>query len=85
MCNESSLLSAEEPSSFSLAAKQEVWRNAMKEEISAILINNTWIVVKPNKDISPIGVKWVFWVKKDNMGKVVRHKERLEVKGYAKK
>ena len=57
----------------------------MKEEISAILRNNTWIVVKPMKDISPIGVKWVFQVKKDNMGKVVRHKERLVEKGYAKK
>ena len=80
MCCESSLLLAEEPSSYSLAEKQEVWRDAMKEEISAIRRNNTWIVVKARKDISPIGVKWVFRVKKDNMGKVVRHKERLVVK-----
>ena len=56
-----------------------------KEEISAILRNNTWTVVKPNKDIRQIGVKWVFWVKKDSTGKVVRYKERLVVKGYAQK
>ena len=74
LCSEFSLLLAEEPSSFSLAAKQEVWRDAMKEEISAILKNKTWIVVKP------IGVKWVFRVKKDNIGKVVRYKGRLVVK-----
>ena len=85
ICFESSLFSAEEPSSYSLAAKQEVWRNAIKDEISAILRNNTWTVVKPNKEISPIGVKWVFQAKKDNMGKVVRHKARLVVKGYAQK
>ena len=65
--NEFSLLLAEEPSSFSLAAKQEVWRSAMKEEISAILRNNTWTMVKLNKDIRPIGVKWLFRVKKDSM------------------
>ena len=85
LCSEFSLLLAKEPSSFSLAAKQEVWRSAMKEEISAILRNNTWTMVKPNKDIRPIGVKWVFRVKKDSMGKVVRYKIRLVVKGYAQK
>ena len=57
----------------------------MKEEILAILRNNTWTMVKPNKDIRPIGVKWVFRVKKDSMGKMVRYKTRLVVKGYAQK
>ena len=60
MCNESCLFSAEEPSTYSLAMKQKVWRDAMQEEISAILKNKTWTVVKPRKDVKPIGVKWVF-------------------------
>ena len=85
LCSESSLLFAKEPSSYSLAAKQDVWRSAMKEEISAILRNNTWTMVKPRKDIRPIGVKWVFRVKKDSMGKMVRYKSRLVVKGYSQK
>ena len=41
------LLFPEEPSSYSSAVKQKVWREAMKEEISAILKNKTWTVVKP--------------------------------------
>ena len=85
LCSEFSLLFAEEPSSYSLAEKQEVLRDAMKEEISTILRNNTWTAVKPRKDIRPIGVKWVFRVKKDSMGKVVRYKARLVVKGYSQK
>ena len=85
LCSEFSLLLAEAPYSFSLAAKQEVWRSAMKEEISAVPRNNTWTMVKPNKDIRPIGVKWVFRVKKDNIGKVVRSKARLVVQGYSQK
>ena len=57
----------------------------MKEEISAILKNKTWIVVKPQGDIKPIGVKWVFRVKKEKEGKIMRYKARLVVKGYAQK
>ena len=37
------------------------------------------------KNVQPFGVKWVVWVKKDNMGKIVRHKTRLVVKGCAQK
>ena len=56
LCCESCLLFNEEPSSYS-AAKQKKWREAMKEEISAILKDNTWTVVKPQGDIKPIGLK----------------------------
>ena len=47
LCSEFSFLLTEEPSSYSSAVKQEVWREAMEEEISAILKNKTWTVVKP--------------------------------------
>ena len=85
LCSELCLLFVEEPSSYSLAEKQEVWRDTMKEEISAILKNKTWIVVKPQRDIKPIGVKWVFRVKKDIKEKILRYKARLVVKGYGQK
>ena len=85
LCNETCLLFNEEPSSYSLAAKQKEWREAMKEEISAILKNKTWTLVKPHGDIKPIGVKWVFRVKKDSKGRILRYKARLVVKGYAQK
>ena len=42
-------------------------------------------MVKPRKDVNPIVVKLVFQVKKDNMGKTVRHKASLVVKGYVQK
>ena len=57
----------------------------MKEEISAILKNKTWTVVKPLGVIKPIGVKWVFWVKKDSEGRILRYKARLVDKGYAQR
>ena len=85
LCSEFSLLLTEEPSSYSSAVKQEVWKKAMEEEISAILKNKTWIVVKPQGKVKPIGVKWVFRVKKDSEGRILRHKARLVVKGYAQR
>ena len=85
VCSEFSLLLTEEPSSYSSAVKQEVWKEAMEEEISAIFKNKTWTVVKPHGNIKPIGVKWVFRVKKDSEGRILRHKARLVVKGYAQR
>ena len=82
LCSEFCLLFPKEPSSYSLAVRQGVWREAMKEEISAILNNKTWTVVKPQGNIKPIGVRWVFHVKKDSKGRILRHKARLVVKGY---
>ena len=73
-CSETCLIFNEEPSSYSLATKQKEWREAMKEEISAILKNETWTVVKPLRDIKPIRVKWVFQVKKDSKGRILRYK-----------
>ena len=74
LCSEFCLLFPEEPSSYSSALKQEVWREVMKEEISAILKNKTWTVVKPQGNIKTIGVRWVFRVKKDSKGRILRHK-----------
>ena len=42
-------------------------------------------MVKPQGNIKPIGVKWVFRVKKDSEGRILRHKAILVVKGYAQK
>ena len=71
----------EEPCSYAEAAKEEVWRSAMAEEISAIERNKTWCLVKAPPGIKPIGVKWVFRSKKDQTRTVVKHKARLVAKG----
>ena len=74
------LLSMEEPCSYAEAVKEEVWRSAMAEEISAIERNKTWTLVKAPPGIKPIGVKWVFRSKKDQTWAVVKYKARLVAK-----
>ena len=80
-----SLLITEEPCTYAEVVKEEVWRSAMAEEISAIERNKTWTLVKAPPGIKPIGVKWVFRLKKDQTGAVVKHKARLVAKGYSQK
>jgi hypothetical protein len=57
----------------------------MLEEISSIEENETWSLVDPPTDQRPIGLKWVFKLKKDAAGKVVKHKARLVAKGYVQR
>ena len=79
------LLITDEPCTYDEAVKEEVWRSAMAEELSAIERNKTWTLIKAPPGIKPIGVKWVFRMKKDQTGAVVKHKAQLVAKGYSQK
>jgi hypothetical protein len=72
-----------EPSSVEEAMTKECWRQAMKAEMKAIEENRTWDVSDLPKGQKAIGLKWVFKLKKDPDGKVVKYKARLVAKGYA--
>ena len=60
----------EDPATFAEAKKHESWRRAMIEEMDSIESNQ------------PIGWKWVYKVKKNTAGEVIKHKARLVAKGY---
>jgi hypothetical protein len=55
----------------------------MMEEMDSIKENGTWSLIDLPPGRKPIGVKWVFKVKRDKHGVVSKHKARLVVKGYA--
>lgn len=46
----------------------------MREEIKAIEKTQTWEFVAPPLGCRPIGLKWVFKVKKNLNGETTRHK-----------
>ncbi|WVZ58997.1 hypothetical protein U9M48_009207 [Paspalum notatum var. saurae] len=74
--------SAEEPPSYAEAEKDAHWRQAMEKEMNTIKENGTWELVKPPPSCRPIGLKWVYKVKRDERGEVVRHKARLVAHGF---
>lgn len=72
-----------EPSRFEEASQEDVWCDAMKDELAAIEKNETWELVDLPNGKNAIGLKWVFKTKYHADGSIQRHKARLVAKGYA--
>ena len=79
------LVSAEEPPTFALAERDAHWQRAMLEEMKAITENETWELVDPSPGCRPIGLKWVYKVKQDESGAIVKHKARLIARGFVQR
>ncbi|XP_076892063.1 putative mitochondrial protein AtMg00820 [Bidens hawaiensis] len=57
----------------------------MEEEIESIERNKTWWLVEAPPKLKPIGLKWVYKIKRDEVGKITKYKGRLVAKGYVQK
>nr|CAD1837078.1 unnamed protein product [Ananas comosus var. bracteatus] len=71
-----------EPSSFSKAQKDPLWRAAMQGEYLALINNHTWDLVLPPSSHHVIGCKWVYKIKQKADGSIDRYKARLIAKGF---
>jgi len=78
-------IAAEEPRSVDEALSEQCWREAMMAEMKSIQENRTWELASLPTSHRAIGLKWVFKVKKDPDGNVIKHKARLVAKGYAQR
>ena len=74
-----------EPVNFQEAVQNKKWRDAMDEEIKAIMKNNTWELASLPNGQKAIGVKWVYKAKKNANGEIERYKARLVAKGYSQR
>ena len=54
----------------------------MDEEIRAIQKNNTWDIVERPQTASPITAKWIYKVKKDSSGNIIKLKARIVARGF---
>ena len=76
---------AEEPKNVEEALSEKCWREAMVTEMNSIQSNKTWELSELPAGHRAIGLKWVFKVKKDPNGNIIKHKARLVAKGYAQR
>lgn len=76
------LMGIEEPVNFTQAVKDKNWKVAMEKEMQSIEENQTWRLseLAPGKKV--IALKWIFKLKKDAEGRVIKYKARLVAKGY---
>lgn len=79
------LSKVEEPVAYVDAAGKQEWRETMNLEFETIEKNNTWTLTDLPAGHKAIGVKWVYKLKRDTDGKVVKHKARIVVKGYVQR
>lgn len=76
------LLSMEELITYAQATHEKVWRVVINREMSSNIKNNTWVVTDLPTGKRAMGLKWVYNVKKNTEGKVIKHKARLMAKWY---
>ena len=57
----------------------------MNEEIKSMKDNGVWEIIVLPEGVKPIGCKWIFTIKKDSKGNIMRYKARLVAKGYTQK
>lgn len=76
------LLKVEGPMSFGEAIKEKEWQDAMQLEFDTIEKNDTWTLMDLPPGHKAVRLKWVYKVKKDPEGNMVKYKARLVAKGY---
>jgi hypothetical protein len=71
-----------ERQSFAEAERHALWRVAMQSEMDAVEKNCTWELANLPRGHSAITLKWVFELKRDEAGAIVKHKARLMARGF---
>jgi hypothetical protein len=71
-----------EPRSFAEAEKDAAWRVTMKAEMDAVEKNRTWELADLPRGHCEITLKWVFKLKRDEIGAIIKHKARLVACGF---
>ncbi|GKE04533.1 hypothetical protein Tco_1396551 [Tanacetum coccineum] len=81
-CLYNSVLSKVKPKNFKTAIDEACWFEAMQEEIHEFDRLQVWELVPKLDCVMIIALKWIYKVKLDKYGNVLKNKEQLVAKGY---
>nr|GEZ55124.1 integrase, catalytic region, zinc finger, CCHC-type, peptidase aspartic, catalytic [Tanacetum cinerariifolium] len=71
-----------EPKNYKQALEHSCWIEAMQEDIHEFEHLDVWVLVPAPNNILIIPLKWIFKIKLDEFGEVLKNKARLVAKGY---
>lgn len=75
-------LSQVEPKKIDQALADESWVEAMQEELLQFKLQEVWVLCDLPDGMKVIGTRWVFGIKRDERGNVIKNKARLVAQGY---
>nr|GEY06029.1 hypothetical protein [Tanacetum cinerariifolium] len=74
-----------EPKNYKQALEHSCWIKAMQDEIHEFKRLDVWVLVPCPDNILIIPLKWIFKIKLDEYGEVLKNKAQLVAKGYRQK
>ncbi|GJT45992.1 retrovirus-related pol polyprotein from transposon TNT 1-94 [Tanacetum coccineum] len=81
-CYFDAFLTSVEPKNYKEALKESYWIEAMQEELNEFERLELWELVPHPDHVMIITLKWIFKVKLDELGRVLKNKSRLVARGY---
>lgn len=75
----------DEPRTFEEAKKLKEWLRACEDEIESITRLESWSLVNLPPGSNPIGLKWVFKIKRNSNGSINKYKSLLVAKEYVQR
>nr|GEV52244.1 retrovirus-related Pol polyprotein from transposon TNT 1-94 [Tanacetum cinerariifolium] len=82
LCLYNYVLSKVEPKNFKSAITEDYWFQAMQDEIHEFDRLQVWELVPQPDCVMIIALKWIYKIKLDEYGDVLKNKARLLAKGY---
>lgn len=71
-----------DPTTYTQAMCDDLWRSGMSEDFNAILQNNTFELVPPAEHQNIVGTKWIFKLKYLPNGSIDRYMARFVAQGF---
>jgi hypothetical protein len=74
-----------EPRYFAEAERHTAWRAVMQSEMDAVEKNRTWELADLPRGHNAISLKWMFKLKRDEAGAIIKYKARLAARGFVQR
>ncbi|GJU97177.1 retrovirus-related pol polyprotein from transposon TNT 1-94 [Tanacetum coccineum] len=81
-CYFDAFLTSVEPNNYKEDLKESCWIEAMQEELNEFERLEVWELVPRPDRVMIITLKWIFKVKLDELGGILKNKARLVARGY---